>query len=97
MMEKVEIVFRPLLGSGTVSVYFKHAKLDMDAKESPEESGVYWLGASNELLAIEFDEVNTKADTQVLSIPEIGATFKLTVKDGNVSLESPLLNLKSPV
>ncbi len=82
------IAYNPIKGSGPLRVIFSNRDLiEVSARESPEESGVYWI-EDGKVLAIEFDDVKATDDTVILTIPESKDRFMLKVKDGNIALES---------
>ena len=84
------IFYEPILGSGPVRVVFYHCDLiSITAKESPEETGVFWV-KDGKLVAIEFEDVDAKNASIKLSVPETGDKFKLEIKNGLFSLESSL-------
>ena len=62
---KAAIFFKPMEGTGPLSLYFFDGFLG-DAIEAKNEAGVGWFSPNGELLAVRFDEVSASKDHQML-------------------------------
>ncbi len=83
-MKKAEINFRIIGNSGPVSIYWYDGPYG-DAVEAIGGNGVGWFSPLQDLLGVEFDDVNSDNDQQELSFTN-GVSVKIEVKDKKVKI-----------
>jgi hypothetical protein len=87
------IIYNPIAGSGPFRVIFEDEDLlKISAKESPDETGMYWH-ENGKLIAIQFDEVDADKSEVTLTVPESHCKFVVKSKKGSITLESPFLEI----
>ncbi|MBI4403907.1 MAG: hypothetical protein HY537_07095 [Deltaproteobacteria bacterium] len=82
-MKKSEISFRHFGGSGPLSVYWYPGPYGV-AVEATRGRGVGWFSPSGELLGVEFDDVDVKADSQTIEFRG-GYSVSVRVKNGKAT------------
>jgi len=94
---KMIIIYSPIAGCGPLQVIFEDEDLlKISAKESPDETGMYWY-EKGKLIAIQFDQIDADKGEVTLSAPESHCKFVVRSKKGGISLESSFLeSLTSP-
>jgi len=90
-MKKPKVSFRVIGESGPLSITWFHGPLG-DAIEDKNGIGVGFFTPTNALLSVEFDDVNSKNDHQILEFSHL--KIELTVKNRKVSYN--LIELDSP-
>ena len=83
-MKKPEINFRVIGNSGPLSIYWYNGPYG-DAVESINGNGVGWFSPLQDLLGVEFDDVESIKDQQELSF-ENGVSVKIEVKKNIVKI-----------
>ena len=82
-MKKLDISFRHFDGSGPLSIYWHDGPYG-DAIEANKGDGVGWFSASQDLLGVEFDDVEFKKDHQTLFFDNVMVEIK--VNNGKVKI-----------
>lgn len=90
-MSKPKVSFRVIGESGPLSITWSPGPLG-DAIEDKNGIGVGFFSPSKELLGVEFDDVNSKNDHQILEFGRF--KIEINVKSGKVSHK--LIELDSP-
>ena len=90
-MSKPKVSFRVIGESGPLSITWSPGPLG-DAVEDRNGIGVGFFSPTKELLSVEFDDVNSKDDHQVLEFGRF--KIEINVKSGKVSHH--LIELDSP-
>ena len=90
-MSKPKVSFRIIGESGPLSITWSPGPLG-DAVEDRNGIGVGFFSPTNELLSVEFDDVNSKNDHQVLEFGHL--QIEINVKSRKVSHN--LIELDSP-
>ena len=84
-MKKLDVSFRHFDGSGPLSVYWHDGPYG-EAIEATKGNGVGWFSASQDLLGVEFDDVEFKKDHQVIFFENL--MIEVKVVNGKVKVHT---------
>ena len=84
-MKKLEISFRHFDGSSPLSIYWHEGPYGA-AHESNKGNGVGWFSADQNILGVEFDDVDFKKDHQTLYFNNV--TVEIKVVKGKVKVQT---------
>ncbi len=82
-MKKLDISFRHFDGSGPLSIYWHDGPYG-DAVEANKGDGVGWFSVGQDLLGVEFDDVEFKKDHQTLFFDSV--MIEVKVNNGKIKV-----------
>jgi hypothetical protein len=91
-MSKAKVSFRVIGESGPLSITWSPGPLG-DAVEDKKGIGVGFFSPNKEILGVEFDDVNSKNDCQILEFSHF--RIEISVKNGKVFYNLTKLNSQS--
>ena len=77
MLKKPKIFFNPIAGSGILSITWYSGPLG-SAVEANNEIGIGYFGHNDDLLGVQFDDVDAEKDHQVLKFDYYSVEIKVS-------------------